>query len=78
MLIDEIVFNDKEMGFIPSIGVSFQINETGKKIIEKFKEGKSKKAIAQELSQEYDVPWQEIYIDVEDFLQKTKIYGLIQ
>jgi len=78
MLINELVIDENNVGFIPSLGVSFQVNEVAKKIIELIKEGKSKEEIVKEISNEYDVSWGEAYADVEDFFIKLKVYGLIQ
>ncbi len=78
MLLNEMIIDENNIGFIPSLGISFEMNETGKKIIELIKEGKSKEEIVEILSKEYDVSWREVYIDVEDFFIKLKVYGLIQ
>ena len=78
MLLNEMIIDENNIGFIPSLGISFEMNETGKKIIELIKEGKTKEEIVEILSKEYDVSWREVYIDVEDFFIKLKVYGLIQ
>jgi len=77
MLINEIVIDDNNMGFIPSLGISYQLNGTAKEIINLIKEGKSKDEIVQTIAKESGVDWREVHIDVEDFFQKIKIYGLI-
>jgi len=77
MLINEIVIDDNNMGFIPSLGISYQVNDTAKKIVELIKQGKSKDEIVQIIANESGVDWREVYIDVEDFFQKLRIYGLI-
>jgi len=78
MLINELVIDENNVGFIPSLGVSFQVNDVAKEIIELIKEGKTKEEIVKEISNEYDVSWGEAYADVEDFFIKLKVYGLIQ
>jgi len=78
MLLKEMVIDENNVGFIPSLGVSFQVNDVAKEIIELIKEGKSKEEIVKEISSEYDVSWGEAYADVEDFFIKLKVYGLIQ
>ncbi len=77
-MFEEMVIDENNVGFIPSLGISFQMNDTAKKIIELIKEDKSKEEIIQILSDEYNVSWRNVYIDVEDFFQKLKVYGLIQ
>ena len=72
-----MIIDENNIAFIPSLGSSYQLNESAKKIITLLKEGKSKEEIVQILAQESGVDWEEIYIDVDDFLQKLKVYGLI-
>ncbi len=78
MLLNEMIIDENNIAFIPSLGSSFELNESAKRVIELLKEGQSKEEIVQTLSKEYHKRWEDIYIDVEDFLQKLKIYGLIQ
>ncbi len=78
MLINEMIIDENGVAFIPSLGISFQINETAKEIIELLKEGKTKEEIVKILSEKYERDWREVYIDVEDFFIKLKVYGLIQ
>ena len=78
MLLNEMIIDDNNMGFVPSLGTSYQLNSTAKEIIELIKEGKTKEEIVQILAEKYNKDWREIYIDVEDFFQKLKIYGFIQ
>ncbi len=77
-MFEEMIIDENNVGFIPSLGISFQMNDTAKKIIELIKEGKNKEDIVQIISDEFDVSWQDAYIDVEDFFQKLKVYGLIK
>jgi len=77
MLINEIVIDENNMGFIPSLGISYQLNNTAKEIINLIKEGKSKEEIVQTIASESGEDWRNVHIDVEDFFQKIKIYGLI-
>lgn len=77
-MFEEMIIDENNVGFIPSLGISFQMNDTAKKIIELIKEGKNKEDIVKILSDEFSVSWQDVYIDVEDFFQKLKVYGLIK
>jgi len=77
MLLNEMVIDENNIAFIPSLGTSYQLNETAREIIDLIKEGKNKDEIIQIIAQESNVDWREVYIDVEDFFQKIKIYGLI-
>jgi len=77
MLINEIVIDDNNMGFIPSLGISYQVNDTAKKIVELIKQGKSQDEIVQIIANESGVDWRNVHIDMEDFFQKLRIYGLI-
>jgi len=78
MLIKEMIVDDNNMAFIPSIGTSYQLNSTAKDIVDLLKQGKSKEEIVKIISQKYGVDYKEAYIDVQDFFQKLKIYGLIK
>jgi fatty acid-binding protein DegV len=78
MLIKEMVIDENGVAFVPSLGISFQINEMAKKIIELLKEGKNKEEIVKTIAQESGEDWRKVYIDVEDFFIKLKVYGLIQ
>jgi arsenate reductase-like glutaredoxin family protein len=78
MLLNEMVIDENNMGFIPSLGMSFQLNTTAKEIINLLKQNKSKEEIVSIISEKENVDWREVYIDVEEFYKKLKIYGLIQ
>jgi fatty acid-binding protein DegV len=78
MLVKEMIIDENGVAFIPSLGISFQINETAKEIIELLKEGKDKEEIVRILAEKYKRDFREVYIDVEDFFIKLKVYGLIQ
>jgi len=78
MLINEMIIDENGVAFIPSLGISFQLNRTAREIIELLKEGKSKEEIVKILAEKYARDWREVYIDVEDFFIKLKFYGLIQ
>ncbi len=77
MLIDEIIIDENNMGYIPSLGISYQLNDMAKRIIEFIKEGKSKEEIVHLIAKESGTDWRVVHIDVEDFFQKIKIYGLL-
>ena len=77
MLIDEIIIDENNMGYIPSLGISYQLNDMAKRIIELIKEGKSKEEIVRLIAKESGTDWRVVHIDVEDFFQKIKIYGLL-
>ena len=75
-MLKEMVIDENNIGFIPSLGISFELNETAKEIVSLIKEGKTKEEIVKILSEKYEKDWKEVYIDVEDFFQKLKVYGL--
>jgi len=78
MLLNEIVIDENNMAFIPSLGMSYQLNKTAKDIIDLIKQGKSKEGIVKIIAEKSGKSWRDVYIDVEDFFQKLKVYGLIQ
>jgi len=77
MLLNEIVIDENNMGFIPSLGISYQLNPMAKEIINLIRDGKSKEEIIETIASKYDAKWEEVYIDIEDFFQKLKVNGLI-
>jgi len=77
-MLSQIIIDENNMGFIPSIGASFQMNETAKDIIDFLKQGKDKDTIVSEIASKYNISENEAFIDVSDFLTKLKIYGIIR
>jgi arsenate reductase-like glutaredoxin family protein len=73
-----MIIDDNNMGFVPSLGTSYQLNSIAKEVIKFIKEGKTKEEIVQIISEKYGKNWREVYIDIEDFFQKLKLYGFIQ
>lgn len=76
-LVNQLQINESNIAFHPSIGNSYQVNEVAKKIIALLQKNKAAEEIIEDLSKEYDVPEQELFIDVYDFISKLKIYNLI-
>ena len=77
-VISELVLDENNMAFHPMMGNSYQLNSVGKKIVNLLKQHKTKDEILEQLSNEYDVSQNELFIDVSDFISKLKIYGLYQ
>ena len=77
-MLNQLIIDENNMGFIPSMGSSFQMNETAKEIINYLKQGYDKDKIVNEIASKYNQSQQEIFIDVSDFLTKLKIYGISQ
>jgi hypothetical protein len=77
MLLNELIVDENNMGFVPSVGASFQMNDTAKEVVELLKQGKEKDEIVELLATKYNLNPKEVYIDVMDFLEKLKIYGII-
>ncbi|AZV46395.1 PqqD family protein [Nautilia sp. PV-1] len=78
MLLNEMIIDENNMAFIPSLGTSYQLNKTAKEIIDLLKQGKNKDEIVKIIAENTGANWRDVYVDVEDFFQKLKIYGLIQ
>ena len=77
-VVDQLVLDENNMAFNPIMGNSYQLNDTGKEILNMIKLHKSKDEIIKELSQQYNISKDELFIDVGDFITKLKIYGLYQ
>jgi hypothetical protein len=77
-MLNQIIIDENNMGFIPSIGASFQMNTIAKEIINYLKQGYDKDRIISEIAKTYNQDEKEVFIDVTDFLTKLKIYGIIK
>ena len=77
-MLDQIIIDENNMGFIPSIGASFQMNSISKEIINYLKKGYDKDKIVSEIASKYNQDKKDVFIDVSDFLTKLKIYGIIK
>ena len=77
-MLEQLIIDENNMGFIPSIGASFQMNETAKYIVSLLKQGKDKDTIVSEIASKYNINEKDAFIDVSDFLTKLKIYGIIK
>jgi len=75
MKLENMMIDENNMGFIPSTGATFQLNETGKEILNLLKNGNDKDSIIEILSKKYNLDEKEVFIDVSDFLAKLRIYG---
>jgi len=77
MLLNEIIIDENNMAFIPSLGISYQLNSSAKEIINLLKQGKSKDEIIKIISENSGAKWSQVYIDVDDFFKKLNVYGLL-
>jgi fatty acid-binding protein DegV len=77
MLLNEMIVDENNMAFIPSLGTSYQLNKTARDIIDLLKRGKTKDEVIKIISENTGKDWSEVYVDVEDFFQKLRVYGLI-
>jgi len=77
-VISQLVLDENNMAFHPMMGNSYQLNSIGKEIINLLKQHKTKEEVLEELSKEYEISQNELFIDVSDFMAKLKIYGLYQ
>ncbi len=75
--IQELILDENNVAFHPTMGNSYQLNATAKDIIHLLKVHKTKEEIIEELAERYGVAKKELYIDVNDFFNKLKIYGLL-
>ena len=75
--INQLILDENNIAFHPMMGNSYQLNSIAKEIIALIKQSRTKDEIIEELSIQYDVPKNELFIDVGDFFSKLKIYGLV-
>ena len=74
--LNQLILDENGVAFHPMMGNSYELNATGRYIIEALKKNQSSDEIIMELSQRYKISTQELYIDVYDFISKLKMYGL--
>lgn len=74
--IQQLMLEEGTIAFHPMLGNSYQLNGTSKRILQLLKQHKTKDEIIQTLLLEYDVTYEELFIDVSDFFAKLKGYGL--
>lgn len=72
-----LAINDTGFAFDPSAGESFTVNHTAKEIIELIKKGVELEDIVKTISDEYEVPYEEVYTDVLELVEKLRVFGFI-
>ncbi len=75
--IDGLVLDENNVAFHPMMGNSYQLNFLAKEIIGLLKLNKNKNEIIDEIYNKYEVSKEDLFIDVNDFFTKLKIYGLV-
>lgn len=74
--LNELIVDKNNIAFHPTMGNSYELNDLGMFILKHLQASKNSEEIINMLGKEYDIPLNELYIDVEDFIRKLKIYGL--
>ncbi len=72
-----LAINDEGFIFDPITGESFTVNKTGLFILKALKDGFSENELAEKLSKNFDVSFEEAQRDVIDFLGKLRSYRLV-
>jgi len=75
-VLNELMIDENNIAFHPSIGNSYQLNDVSREILELLKKGFSKEQIFEDIAKEYNADESELYVDINDFLAKLKLYGL--
>ena len=75
--IEQLVLDENNVAFHPMFGNSYKLNEIGSQIINLLKQKKTKDEIVEILHDKYDVDKDTLFIDINDFISKMKIYGLL-
>lgn len=75
--IDGLVLDENNVAFHPMMGNSYQLNFLAKEIIGLLKLNKNKNEIIDEIYNKYEVSKEDLFIDINDFFTKLKIYGLV-
>jgi len=76
-IVDQLVIDENNIAFHPMMGNSYKLNDIGSEIMMLLKQHKTKEEIIEDLLEKYDVSEQELFIDVNDFFSKLRVYGLL-
>jgi len=74
--VSNLAINSSGFAFDPNNGASYNLNSLGAKIIDYIKEELEIDDITKRIVDEYEVEYNEAYIDILDFTKKLKLYGL--
>ncbi|PKK89070.1 MAG: HPr-rel-A system PqqD family protein [Candidatus Wallbacteria bacterium HGW-Wallbacteria-1] len=72
-----LVVNETGFAFDPMGGESFTINHVGRETIELIRQGRELEEIVEEISGRYEAPFEEVYTDILEFLEKLRVYSLL-
>jgi hypothetical protein len=72
-----LAMNDTGFAFDPSAGESYTINKTAREIIELIKKEVEIEEIVKQISSEYEMPFEEVYTDVLELVEKLRSYGFV-
>ena len=72
-----LAMNETGFAFDPSAGESYTVNHTAREIIELLKRGMEVEDIVKRISSEYEMPFEEVYTDVIELIEKLRVYGFI-
>ncbi len=75
---ENIAISENGFMFIPNTGESFMVNETGKFIINKLKEGKSDSEIIELITEEYDADFETAQRDFDEFITMLGNLNLVE
>ncbi len=76
-VVSQLVLDENNIAFHPAMGNSYQLNETGSFIVNMMKQYKTNEEIIEELSKNYGISKEELFIDISDFITKLRLYGLV-
>ena len=75
--LESLVINKNGFVFDQFSGESYVLNESAKFIVELLKSEVDATDVAKKLSKEFDVTFDDAYIDVLDLKNKLKLFGLV-
>jgi hypothetical protein len=75
--VDNLAMNENGFAFEPTTGESFTTNPTGLFILKALKENKEANEISQIISQNFDIEIEKCLRDIDDFVEKLKIYQIL-
>ena len=72
-----LALNENGFVFDPTTGESFSLNDSAMKIINLLRKGNDTESVATQLSEDFDVDFNDSYTDTLEFVEKLKYFGLV-
>jgi len=73
----KLALNEDGFAFDPATGDSYTLNPTGLMVVRGLRDGRTAEDVTQTLAEEHDLAPEDAERDVDDFLHRLRVHGLI-